>query len=257
MVIIWLLGFFLLRNFYFILFETAPRAATPGKRALGLRVAARDGGRLTADAIFARNAMRELEVFLPLTFLVAASADGDPVDGWLDAAGRHLDAAIFVLLPAVQPRPPAGRRPGGRHLGGEGAAAQADGRPRRDGVRQQGGLRRPGRRLRLHARPRSTPMASRSCRCWRTCCAAPTAGPWPRSPSASAPRSAGRAASDESDYAFLDAYYAALRARLETRLLFGHRRRGQVRQGLRTQASAFTRLLSMKSSGLGATVRVQ
>jgi hypothetical protein len=29
----------------------------------------------------------------------------------------------------------------------------------------------------------------------------------------------------ESDYAFLDAYYLALRARLESRLLFGRRRR--------------------------------
>ena len=30
--IIWLLGFFLLRNFYFTLFEMRARAATPGKR---------------------------------------------------------------------------------------------------------------------------------------------------------------------------------------------------------------------------------
>ncbi len=45
--IVWLLGFFFLRNFYFITFELGGRAATPGKRILGLRVAARDGGRLT------------------------------------------------------------------------------------------------------------------------------------------------------------------------------------------------------------------
>src|SRR5688572_33116762 len=40
-VIIWLLGFFLLRNFYFIIMEMSPRAATFGKRAMGLRVVAR------------------------------------------------------------------------------------------------------------------------------------------------------------------------------------------------------------------------
>jgi len=40
-------------------------AATPGKRILGIRVAARNGKALTAEAVFARNAMRELEVFLP------------------------------------------------------------------------------------------------------------------------------------------------------------------------------------------------
>ncbi|HEX8641599.1 MAG TPA: RDD family protein, partial [Allosphingosinicella sp.] len=52
--VIWLLGFFLLRNFYFILMEMSPRAATWGKRALGLRVVARSGERLTADRVIAR-----------------------------------------------------------------------------------------------------------------------------------------------------------------------------------------------------------
>src|SRR5215218_2070443 len=37
-VIVWLLGFFLLRNFYFIIMEMSPRAATFGKRVMGLRV---------------------------------------------------------------------------------------------------------------------------------------------------------------------------------------------------------------------------
>src|SRR5690606_26304694 len=41
--ILWLLGFFLLRNFYFTLFESGGRAATLGKRMLKLRVVARDG----------------------------------------------------------------------------------------------------------------------------------------------------------------------------------------------------------------------
>ncbi|HWW27046.1 MAG TPA: RDD family protein, partial [Caulobacter sp.] len=37
------LVFFVLRNLYFVLFELTPGAATPGKRAMGLRVAARNG----------------------------------------------------------------------------------------------------------------------------------------------------------------------------------------------------------------------
>lgn len=94
-VAIWLLFFFFLRNFYFVAFELTPRAATPGKRALGLRVAMRDGGPLTAEAIFARNAMREIELFLPLYFLFSS---GFGVDGWIDLLGL-LWCGVFVLFP--------------------------------------------------------------------------------------------------------------------------------------------------------------
>ncbi len=66
--IIWLLGSFVLRNGWFTLFEMGGRGATPGKRMMGLRVVARDGARLTGGAVIARNAMREIELFLPLTF---------------------------------------------------------------------------------------------------------------------------------------------------------------------------------------------
>src|SRR3546814_1427191 len=49
--VVWMLGAFLLRTFWFIGFELGSRAATPGKRLMGIRVVARDGGRLTADAV--------------------------------------------------------------------------------------------------------------------------------------------------------------------------------------------------------------
>ena len=75
-VIIWLIGWFILRNCYFIIMEMGPRAATFGKRILGLRVVARNGGRLTADAVIARNLMREIEVYLPLSFLATNAAQG-------------------------------------------------------------------------------------------------------------------------------------------------------------------------------------
>ena len=62
---------FLSRYGYFLCFELGPRGATPGKRALGIRVAARGGGRLTAEAVIARNLMRDVEVFIPLIFLLS------------------------------------------------------------------------------------------------------------------------------------------------------------------------------------------
>ncbi len=93
--ILWVLGFFFLRVFYFTFFEMTPRAATPGKRIIGLRVAKRDGGALTADAIFVRNAMRELEVFLPLT-LFATQAQA--VDAWISLAAI-VWCGVFALFP--------------------------------------------------------------------------------------------------------------------------------------------------------------
>lgn len=74
--ILWLIGFFVLRNGWFTLFEMGGRGATPGKRLMGLRVVARDGARLTGGAVITRNAMREIEVFLPLSFLASQTAQG-------------------------------------------------------------------------------------------------------------------------------------------------------------------------------------
>ncbi|NNC72072.1 MAG: RDD family protein [Sphingomonadaceae bacterium] len=94
--IIWLLGFFLLRNFYFIAFEIGRRSATLGKRIFGMRVVARDGGRLTADAVIARNLMREIEVFLPITFLFSGGIDTGSA---LMAVVGCLWATIFLFFP--------------------------------------------------------------------------------------------------------------------------------------------------------------
>lgn len=96
-VIVFLLGMFLLRNGYFLAYEMSAKAATPGKRVFGLRVASRDGGRLRFDAVFTRNALRELELFLPLSLLIAAPMRGN-VDGWIYLLGL-LWCAVFVFLP--------------------------------------------------------------------------------------------------------------------------------------------------------------
>ena len=96
---VWLLGAFVLRTFWFIGFELGQRAATPGKRMMGIRVVARDGGRLTADAVVARNLIRELELFLPLMMLGIDTAE-DVVSGWTILAGVvwSLTLSLFLLF---------------------------------------------------------------------------------------------------------------------------------------------------------------
>ncbi len=95
--ILWLIGAFVLRNGWFVLFEMGGRGATPGKRLMGLRVVARDGARLTAGAVLARNAMREIEVFLPLSFLGAQAAAGT-ADAFLTIFAM-LWTGIFLFFP--------------------------------------------------------------------------------------------------------------------------------------------------------------
>ena len=91
----WLVFYFFVRNFYYIYFELGRKAATPGKRALGLRVASRDGDRLTANAVLARNFTREIEVGLPMQFLLMG---GDRLGAWLALFGL-LWSGVFLFFP--------------------------------------------------------------------------------------------------------------------------------------------------------------
>jgi uncharacterized RDD family membrane protein YckC len=217
MLIVWLLGFFVLRNGYFVLFEFTPRAATPGKRILALRVAARDGGRLTAEAVFARNAMREIEVFLPLTFLLASGVGAtDPIGGWLVLLGL-LWTGGFALFPLFnRDRLRVGDMVAGTWV-----------------------VKSPRERLSIDL------LDARAAAAGQFAFTAEQAGAYgikelyvledvlrrkdPKTMAAVADRIRGkigwRKQDGETDEAFLASYYGALRGRLETRLLFGHRRR--------------------------------
>ncbi len=93
---IFLLVWFAVRNFYFIFFELRWRGTTPGKRALGLRVIDRRGGQLRADAVFARNLIREVEIFIPLALLLSPGAVGDSGFATLLIL---VWAGIFTLMP--------------------------------------------------------------------------------------------------------------------------------------------------------------
>jgi uncharacterized RDD family membrane protein YckC len=135
---LWIIVGFLIRNAWFMAFELGPRGATPGKRLLRIRIAARDGARLTPERVIARNLLRDIEIFLPLTMLASSMGEGDSTAGW-PPAGFALCA-----VSAVQPRPAAGGRSYRRDLGGR-APPQAAG-PRHDRAQRRnpaGGLSLP------------------------------------------------------------------------------------------------------------------
>jgi uncharacterized RDD family membrane protein YckC len=95
--VLWLVGLFVLRNGWFMMFELGGRGATPGKRLLGLRVIARDGAPLTGGAVIARNAMREIEIFLPLSFLGYQAAE-NAADAFLVIFALSW-TGIFLFFP--------------------------------------------------------------------------------------------------------------------------------------------------------------
>lgn len=92
------LAFFFLTNFYFIFFEIRRQGSTPGKRIAGIKVIDRHGGVLTAEAIFARNLTRQVELFIPLILILSL---------WVLAAGSSgalpLLGGVWVFIVALLP----------------------------------------------------------------------------------------------------------------------------------------------------------
>ena len=94
LMIVFILALFFSRYGYFLWFELGARGATPGKRLLGIRVAARGGQRLTTEMVIARNLMRDVEVFIPAFFLL-----GNGFNAGLTGAAAFVWLAVFVLFP--------------------------------------------------------------------------------------------------------------------------------------------------------------
>ena len=92
--IVFILALFFSRYGYFLWFELGARGATPGKRLLGIRVAARGGQRLTTEMVIARNLMRDVEVFIPVFFML-----GNGFDAGLTGGAAFVWLAVFVLFP--------------------------------------------------------------------------------------------------------------------------------------------------------------
>lgn len=212
--IIWLAVFFLLRNFYFTAFELSAAAATPGKRIMGLRVASRDGGRLRAEAVFSRNAMRELEVFLPLSVLGARASEGG-VDGWIYLLA-FIWAGVFVFFPLFN----RDRLRLGDLVGGTWVVRT----PRRkltrdmadDGVQRIASYDFTARQLDAYGAKELHVLESVLRQGDRKTLA---------SVAERIARKIGWTREDDTDREFLTSYYAALRGRLEQKLLMGVRRR--------------------------------
>jgi uncharacterized RDD family membrane protein YckC len=105
--------FFLIRNLYFVYFEIAWRGATPGKRAMGLRVIDRHGGPLMPSAVVARNLTREVEMFIPLGVLLAGVRTAS---GGIDYP--QLSIAVWMLFFAALPLINRDRMRGGDMIAG-------------------------------------------------------------------------------------------------------------------------------------------
>lgn len=95
---IMLIGMFLVREFYFVLFEVLWHGATPGKRIMGLRVISRDGAGLTVDAVVTRNLVRDAELFIPLALIAVPEQVFGEVPSWLWIPSL-LWVGIVSLLP--------------------------------------------------------------------------------------------------------------------------------------------------------------
>jgi uncharacterized RDD family membrane protein YckC len=91
------LALFLAWNFYFMFFELKWQGATPGKRIVGLRVIDRHGGPLSADAVIVRNLTRDVEFFMPLQMLLGGALVGES-SGWSRLVGV-LWLLVLALLP--------------------------------------------------------------------------------------------------------------------------------------------------------------
>lgn len=91
---LFLLLAFLTRTPYYILSELIWNGRTLGKRIVGVRVVNVNGRRLTPHQVVARNLMKEVELFTPLTFIFAVSS----MSGW-----EITVAVVWVLVILIVP----------------------------------------------------------------------------------------------------------------------------------------------------------
>jgi uncharacterized RDD family membrane protein YckC len=89
---------FLILNFYFAFFEIRWQGQTPGKRKIGIRVIDARGGQLDTSAVFARNLTRELEVWIPLRFVIANRLMWPDAPAWALLLGGAW-TLVFMFMP--------------------------------------------------------------------------------------------------------------------------------------------------------------
>jgi uncharacterized RDD family membrane protein YckC len=212
-----ILTWFVVWTCYFPFFELAWQGQTPGKRAVKIRAVDARGGPLTAEAVLARNVARQFELMLPLMAVFSL-----PGSGWFDLAALGWMVALGFLPLFNADRLRIGdmiagtiviRVPTARlleDLTARAPAAYAFTEEQLDvyGVYElqvlEGVLRGADTPGHLEAL---------------------------RTVSEKIREKIGWAAPVPADEAFLQAFYAALRGRLEKRLLFGKRRRSKHDRG--------------------------
>jgi uncharacterized RDD family membrane protein YckC len=210
------LAIFLIRTFYFAFFELTWQGQTPGKRKLRLRAVEARGGALTAEAIIARNLTREVELFLPLIALLAPQALFPEAPGW-----TRLGALGWMVIFGFMPLFNRDRMRVGDLIGGTVVIRTPDALLLADltGLEVAPGLEFTDAQLDVYGvyelqvlegvlRDRGRPGNADALRTVAEKVRAKIG--WEGPPAA--------------DAAFLDAFYLALRGRLERRLLFGKRR---------------------------------
>ncbi|GGZ24239.1 RDD family protein [Asticcacaulis endophyticus] len=216
LMILFFMAMFFVRTGYFMAFEMGPRAATPGKRVLKIRVIAHDGGHLTPVMVITRNMLREVEFYLPLTLMGMTMQGG----GWV-ALSAFLWTLVLALLPLFnRDQARLGDFLGGtrvvhmprQSLGIDLADTEAD---RRSGIMfsraqiEAYGEKELGVLEEVLRERRPATMAAVATRI-------KTRIGWDD------PKNTNDVPTDE---AFLRAFYAALRAHLESRMLLGKRRK--------------------------------
>ena len=103
---------------YYILSGLLMNGRTPGKKMLGLRVVARDGSGLSTHQVVVRNLTKEVEVFLPISFLLGGGEGSVWANGfmlvWLvvvatvplrNKANQRIGDLIADTAVVVDPRP--------------------------------------------------------------------------------------------------------------------------------------------------------
>lgn len=213
---------FLVWTCYFPAFELAWQGQTPGKRILKIRAVDARGGPLCAEAIVARSICREFELLFPLLALLSLNESGWMVLaalGWLVVlgflplfnkdrlrVGDMIAGTLVIRVPAARLLEDLSARAPAAHTFSE---AQLDVYGVYELQVLEGVLR--GAASPGHAEAvRTVAEKIRQKIGW--------AEPVPPAPAAD-------------DEVFLQAFYAALRARLEKRLLFGKRRRSKHDRG--------------------------
>jgi uncharacterized RDD family membrane protein YckC len=95
-----IIALFLVQNFYFPFFEVRWQGSTPGKRRLKLRVIDARGGQLEASSVLARNLIRELELWMPIRFIIGGSMIWPDAPPWMRLVAGGW-TVIFLIFPVL------------------------------------------------------------------------------------------------------------------------------------------------------------